>query len=175
MHHDDGLNAEDQITEKALCCDAIGLCVRGDYEVKMEISCPPELEMGRSIEQYKKKFIKSHESSISGLSFIVGPYQFMDGPRLVHMGYVDDTVVSIEILLYDKDSFLGIDLRLPVEEFVRELEKNHIGYVVNDDAVVLQEHFVALYYEDSNIQTIGWWDRDHWDQVSFDKLWGITS
>jgi hypothetical protein len=136
----------------------------------MHFKNPPGLINGQKLAYYEERFSVLHDSSFPGFRLYVGRYLFGESERAAHLRLCEDgdKVISFELVqILAGDTLEGVSLTIPVEEFVKEMEAKGVPSSIFPEEVILYDHFMRLGVNEGQIETIGWWDRDFWDQASF--------
>lgn len=97
----------------------------------------------------------------------VGQAKFIDSARLTIISELDGAIAEIGIpTVVNPDSFYDIPLKLAPKEFCAELEKASIPFsIVDDDRIVLYEHWTKFFIEDDEIVCISWMNRDYYSYL----------
>lgn len=97
----------------------------------------------------------------------IGQAEFIDPARLTTIEELDGVIAEIGIQkVVNPDSFYDIPLKLAPKEFCAELEKASIPFsMVDDDGIVLYEHWTKFFIEDDEIVNISWMNRDFYSYL----------
>lgn len=97
----------------------------------------------------------------------VGQAEFIDPARPTTIEELDGVIAEIGIQkVINPDSFYDIPLKLVPKEFCAELEKASIPFsMVDDDRIVLYEHWTTFFIEDDEIVSISWMNRDYYSYL----------
>ncbi|MDK8530499.1 hypothetical protein QP900_00050 [Corynebacterium marquesiae] len=97
----------------------------------------------------------------------VGQAEFIDPARLTTIEELDGVIAEIGIQkVVNPDSFYDIPLKLAPQEFCAELEKASIPFsIVDDDRIILYEHWTKFFIEDEEIVNISWLNRDYYSDL----------
>ena len=133
------------------------------------VDFPPVLKNGQPLEYYKQHCDVLYDSSFTDdFQWFIGRCRLGDGERVVHLTAVDSVVVAIEIVqIFESDTFMGVSLSLPAAKFEQAIGEKDIASSRFPDRIILYDNFVRFGCEGDRIETVGWWDTQHWDQVAF--------
>lgn len=97
----------------------------------------------------------------------VGQAEFIRPSRLTTVEELDGVIAEIGIVkVVNPDSFYDIPLKLAPTEFCAELEKASIPFsMVQDERIILYEHWTEFFIEDEEIVSISWLNRDYYSDL----------
>lgn len=140
-----------------------------DEEMDFSVGSPPVLKNGQPLEYYKQHCDVLHDSSFTDdFQWFIGRCMLGDRQRVVHLTAIDSVVVAIEIVqIFESDTFMEVPLSLPAAKFEEAIGAKGIVSSRFSDRIILYDDFVRFGCDGGKIETVGWWDTQHWDQTAF--------
>lgn len=102
----------------------------------------------------------------------VGQAEFIHPARLTTITELDGVVAEIGIQkVVNPDSFYDIPLKLAPMEFCEELTNASIHFsMVQDQEIILYEHWTKLFIEDDEIVNITWMNPDYYSDLDLIEM-----